>query len=571
MTPRDPASSKLSAFVRKLARPLFERAEAAQRQHMHRSLGIERLEQRELLAFAITGPANGILTITNDGNAEMCDFVHNNVGNIYFINSGGAAINIAGATGAAATAPAGGFAFAVNVPDAGIQRVDFVAGAADFAVGVRLAGGGLENPPFNNLSLATAGDLREIRYRGNAGVDNLEFRHANNPNIYFDLDLGAGIGQSLIVDEEAVTVIRFGDVAAASSATVTTESPMTRAALDFSAVTANVNANLNVPVGGLLATWSSGANTMSVNLAAASNANEISGVHGGTGDDTLIANANGNLLIGGLGNDTLIGGAGNDQLNATFDFSPAFAGNNNTANLAALGANSLRGLLGPNTVIDLAASQMLIGQYTPAIQTAIQGPGGVASAALFGKFAPFNFGRGQGFVEADGVWTNDDFGEDFALANNVVPATNSSDLLIGGAGDDGLYGFNATSVTAQGQGGTDVMSTNTGGLASSYDGGDQDDLIIGSNGSTVQGGSGNDTINWVNNPANTALSRAVGGTGNDTLNLDGILNIVIDASEGNDTVRMNNDSTISLLFNNSTVFTLLPVNALGSVQKIKRS
>lgn len=381
-----------------------------------------------------------------------------------------------------------------------------------------------------DLSAATA--LRTVNYVGSDQDDDINLSAANNANAYYNVDHKAGTGQTLQVPAAGVVVATFRDVATASGLTITTNAANSKVALNFKAVTTDVSANLSTTDNGQVASYTN----MQVTLAGS--ASTITGVYGGKGNDTLIGNAQDNVLIGFDGNDTLIGNGGNDQLNANRDFSPSMPGAANVAGVATVSNTSVL------DVSDFAAINTAFG--------AVPGQSATA-AALFGKFGFFSFGEGVAALGGAAALNSTGLGADFTTANALTAAA-SVDTLVGGDGNDGHYGFNNARVTATGGAGSDVFSTNTAGLASTYDGGDGSDLLIGAAGFTLLGGDGDDNLSFAvadANAAQTNQSTASGGTGNDTIGA-AFRNITIDAGQGVDAVTLGNFDDVVLVFNTVT-------------------
>ncbi len=437
----------------------------------------------------------------------------------------------------------------------------------------------------NQFTLTTGSDLltaslRQLSYTGtDAGagdfVDLQGFTNGagslvTNPNLYSKIDLrGAAVGvaafDGLDLPAAGVVVVAFQDTAAVGTVTLldTTRATVnTHVAFDFAPVTSNVQVNLNAvsPIVGLFAgTQVASFTNVSVNLLAnGSTAGRVIAVRGGTGNDNLVGNDEGNLMLGGGGNDILIGNGGNDQLTATRDFSPAIAGQvtNGVATVTAA------------TVVNLTLFGTASGQVSAANGTTT---GALTASALYAAFGRFNFGEGAAFLTNTVVTGG--LAADFLTANGISGGANAEDKLFGGAGNDGLYGFNNTAATCFGEGGNDVASSNTNALPATMDGGDGDDLMIaGVTGFTMLGGAGADTFQFV--PGNpTAVNTVIGGPGNDTFQT-AIQRVTLDAGDGADTFNVPTgnagitDDRSVILISNSTTLVALP--ALLQVQKVTR-
>ncbi|HEY1710932.1 MAG TPA: calcium-binding protein [Rhizomicrobium sp.] len=219
---------------------------------------------------------------------------------------------------------------------------------------------------------------------------------------------------------------------------------------------------------------------------------------GGTGDDTLSSGYGGqNTLIGGNGNDTITSNGGT----ATID-----GGAGDDAIYAVVGPNgfgAIDGGSGNDTLyIDAGNSEL-----------------GIRDA------------HGKGTITVDGVASSFSGIETFHITNGWI-----GNLTLGD-GDDVISGMLSGSNVLNGGGGNDVIDQrNTLG----YDvmiGGSGDDTIYG--GDFVQkiyGGSGDDTISALNASDNGdgQISLIKGGSGDDTIASAGFANI--DGGTGNDVV-----------------------------------
>jgi len=401
------------------------------------------------------------------------------------------------------------------------------------------------NGAFNGLTT-----LRFVQLVHTGGAYNDDHSGVTNTNLTIREQFGTGTS-TYTASAAAVNIVQFGDAAATSNVTLNNLAATTLTALDFgsgffkgpgatqggtliSALPGNVNGIALLATGtvstdvvaNLASTTSLVAqyNNVNVNVGTPGAAQFIQAVYGGKANDLLTGNDSANLLIGGDGNDTIIGKAGNDQLNASRAFDPSIR--NDRTQLPTLLAQ-----VNANTQVSATAK------------------------ALASQFFAFDFGEGPSFLQGGYNFTND-----FNLANAIVGPT-TSDLLQGGGGNDGLFGFNGAAVTALGEGGDDIFSSNfqlSGALnpASTYLGGDGADFLVGAVGSTIDGGAGADNLSFVvqNTSAIGPLSRATGGTENDTISA-GFRNVVVDASENTDAVTIANFAENTLIYNNTTFIT----------------
>lgn len=484
-------------------------------------LGVEQMEDRSTPAVTVNfSNATGIATITNDATTSQ--------GVTLGLVAGKLEVNAtADLTGAQVTGDATFNAGTKNadIPLATVKVINLTGTGAKFF-----------DVTANDLSAFTA--LRTVNYTGGDLDDRIDLTAANAANVYWNVNHGKGTSQTLKVPATGVVVATFGDVGTASDVAITTNAANSKVALSFKGVTTAVSANLTVGAGGSVASYTN----MNVTLAAGGDSTKIVGVYGGKGNDTLIGNDVGNILIGGDGNDTIVGNGGDDQLNANRDFAPSMPGATNTAGVAVVTSTSV---LDVSTFAAIAAAN---GAVTGASPTA---------SALYTSFGFFSFGEGVAALGGAAGVNSTSLGADFTTAN-AITATASNDTLIGGDGADGHYGFNNARVAATGGIGNDVFSTNTNGLVSTFDGGDGNDFITGAAGFTLLGGAGDDELSFVvadPNATQANQSTASGGPGNDTIRA-AFKNVTVDAGEGTDPlVSVSNDPTVALVRNGTTVLT----------------
>jgi hypothetical protein len=518
---------------------------------------LEPLEERTVPTVTLTGPdANGIASITNDATAETIRIdTTTNAGNITVTTTTNPPVNGGGWTIAANTGK-----ISVN----GIRELNITSTTS------------LLNMVVNDMS--GAAPLREIVYTGGATTNpvvNLgqttfnpvagfnATAKTNNPNIYYDILLGGG-NTAFGASDSGVTVLNFIDTATNVTTTIQPDATNTKFALNFKALSSKVTVNLNANPGAQVASYTN----ESINLAAGSNANNITGVVGTNQNDTLIGNDQANILLGLGGSDTIISNGGNDELAADRDFSPALAGTPTAVASGGFVNVVTRG----KTIVDLTTFANISAQFLAANTANGNSAGAQVASALYNSFGFFNFGEGVAATNNGGNVTSASAAADFNTANGIVPAAASKDTLIAGDGNDGLYGFNGTAVTARCGSGNSVFSANTGALPSTYIGGAGFVTMIGAPGFTLQAGSGGSNMSFaVANVAATQplVSFAIGGAGNDTITA-GFKNVTVDAGQGTDTVTIANDPSNVLIFNAETQFVGTPLSGLGLVQKAQR-
>lgn len=496
-------------------------------------LGVEEVENR--VVPTVTAAVNGSTLLLVNDNASDEGIVIDTTTNAGFITISKGATATNNITAGAGTVAAGTGA---KVAVGGITAITLRTDATKFL-----------DLKVNDISGATA--LKQVVYTGSdsAAGDVIDLSAGNNANVYYNFALKGG-PDSFKAPNTGVAVLVFSNQGTANSnLTLTPSATNSKLALDFRTVTTALNVNLAANAGTQIANYTN----QTVTLAAGSDASKVTGVYGGLGNDSITGNDQANILIGGTGNDTLIGNGGNDELAATRDFSPAIAGTV-TNGVATFDPQAV----GNTVVLDLSKFSTASTQFNGVSDVS------QTSKDLYTAFGFFNFGEGGSFAANGTV----NFANDFTAAN-ATGAPQSDDFLFGGGGNDGLFGFNNARVSAEGQDGNDVFSSNT--LArsgSSYNGGAGADLLVGAFGFLLTGGDDNDTLTFVGGDA-TQFTNAIGGAGDDSLAFNaGARNLTVDASQGNDTISA--DATANSATNVAVVSAATNVNALAGVPLIQR-
>lgn len=452
-----------------------------------KKLRVEQLEGRELLTINIITAdvlTTGILRVLNDATGE------------------GVALAVNGANLRFTTNPNNVFIDGVDqgakmgdIPFANVKAIDF-----------RTNLGAFLNLTVNDIALATP--LRQITYAGSNDAlgETVDLSAANNPRIYYNVDMRGGVDQ-LTLPLQGVTVVSFSDVADANAGglllvppaapPVSTPAIPYGVAFDFRAVTTDVHVDLKLT--SALLTPIANYTNYAVVLPPGTTAAAIRAVVGGAGKDVLIANDQGNLLVGGAGDDRMFGGNGADQLNATRDFSPALAG----TDAGGVISHPLIGANPPTSFVDLglfAAANASFATNNPNVF----GQTGAVAAQLYQNSGFFNFGEGRAFI-ADGI-TPKSILDDFMTANGI-PGPVTTDYLFGSSGTDGLYGFNNASIIAFGEGGDDVFSSNALPGASKYDGGLGTNFYFAAILTTINASQGTNDVIDVNDDASNVVIR----------------------------------------------------------------
>jgi Ca2+-binding RTX toxin-like protein len=302
----------------------------------------------------------------------------------------------------------------------------------------------------------------------------------------------------------------------------------------------------------------------------------IDSIEGGDGNDFLYdVSGIGNTLNGGLGDDAIIagigsqvdGGDGYDDLilnytgqfaitaQLTFDAMGGGFGADGTLiqhieSLAFLGSDG-------SDVIDATAttySNTLLGNGGG--DTLL---GGSNQDGLEGSVGDDLLAGGAG-DDALGMNYFNEEGQDTLLGgsgNDQLNAGAGNDSLDGGSDDDYLYGGDDRDTLNGGTGqdylfggeGIDSLEGGTGndflydtaGIGNILQGGDGDDTLVGSTGSTIDGGAGIDelTIDYagqVGAVANIILNSAGNGTGANGITIQNIELFTLDGSDGNDSI-----------------------------------
>ena len=214
----------------------------------------------------------------------------------------------------------------------------------------------------------------------------------------------------------------------------------------------------------------------------------VENVTGSSYNDTLVGDANANVLSGGAGNDVLSGGAGNDTLDG------------------GTGDDTLDGGAGTDTAIYSGASAAVNVDLSTGKAT-----GGAGNDTL------------TGIESVTGSSYNDTLVGDGGV--NMLSGGAGDDILRGGAGNDTLDGGTGND-TLDGGAGMDTATYSSAAAAVNVD------LSAG----TATGGAGNDTITGIENVTGSSYNDTlVGDAGNNVLS-GGSGNDVIDGGAGNDTL-----------------------------------
>jgi Ca2+-binding RTX toxin-like protein len=206
---------------------------------------------------------------------------------------------------------------------------------------------------------------------------------------------------------------------------------------------------------------------------------DIEGLTGGSGADTLQGDGQANLLAGGLGNDILEGRLGNDTLYGEDGLDSLYGGDGDDLLDGGVGNDRLEGGSGNDRLLGGDGNDLLYG--------------GDAEDVLEGR-----------------------------LGDDMLFGGLGNDLLDGGAGNDRLEGGSGLD-TILGGDGNDLL----------YGDDDSDWLDGGIGNDTLYGGTGDDSLD-----GGTGSDRLEGGLGNDLYIIDVAGDVVVEAAgAGTDTVR----------------------------------
>lgn len=242
-------------------------------------------------------------------------------------------------------------------------------------------------------------------------------------------------------------------------------------------------------------------------------------MRGNGGNDTIYGGSMADWLTGGDGHDKLIGGAGNDRLigDRTDDTAP---GGNDTLD-GGVGADKMEGGKGNDLYyVDNAGDQVVekVGEGTDLVIATVSHTlaANVENLTLQGLTGMVGGGNALANTIVGGLGNDSLYGMDgndkvyASVGNDLVGGSNGNDLLRGESGNDTLYG-DANNDTLDGGTGSDYLD---GGIGNdSLIGGADNDLLSGGTGDDVMdGGDGYDTLQ-----GGAGTDTLTGGAGNDWL------------------------------------------------------
>lgn len=278
----------------------------------------------------------------------------------------------------------------------------------------------------------------------------------------------------------------------------------------------------------------------------------IENATGGSGDDTLIGNDAGNLLVGNAGNDTLNGGEGNDTLDGGAGDDSLDAGDGNDTIIYTSGQDSIDGGAGSDWLDLRSLAQQVVGSLqTQTFSAASFSLQNIENLLLSDAGGMIEGSDGDNTIIAgignDTVSLLDgDDSIDAGGGDDYVVLGNGNDSADGGAGHDllSIGGNSSPSYTVDLEAGTATASNGEVDRFTDFEvigTGDADDTIFGSTGNDDVGGGAGDDIYFLNGGDDRAYGGSgadeiFGGAGNDTL-LGDMGTDTINGGVGDDTLE----------------------------------
>ncbi len=235
------------------------------------------------------------------------------------------------------------------------------------------------------------------------------------------------------------------------------------------------------------------------------------GLFGGTGNDRLYGQNGNDLMDGGEGNDRLYGGVGDDILTG------------------GAGSDRLYGQAGADQLMGGDGNDYL---YFDGDDTRVDGGAGYDYAIALGN-QDVTLDMAASFIErARGANGNDVLDGSGLTAAALIQGGNGHDTILGGSGNDRLYGQNGNDLVDGGAGNDRLYGQNgddrlMGGVGNDrlYGGSGGDDLQGGDGNDRLYGGSGDDVLAGGAGSdrlyGQAGADQLMGGDGNDYLYFDG--------------------------------------------------
>jgi hypothetical protein len=419
---------------------------------------LEALEDRTVPAGTLTATFAGTtLTVAAVGDAgETINFG---------IAAGALTINSTVDNITAAAPLTGGGTMSVTLPAANTATLTkiVVTGDSTSSVSVENTNKGV-NLTATNLPALTELDVFEAATNGNT----IDYSSATK-NIYTLVSFGGGTGNTFKPNPSGVNIVQFGQITTAASLNINTTTalkPTTTTVtasgnsytvttggvlgLDFRnsqpAGTNGVSVNLKAGANGTIAGYANGANTSTVT---ATDPTAVTAVVGSVGNDNIVGNDKGDLLIGFGGTDTITGGNGNNEMYAVLDTTPAYGGTVGTV-LGQPGV--LQQSATSTTNIDPSKITTLASAFATAANTASFTQTSIINTL---SYIAFNFGNGVSFLNG-----SINLATDLTNATNATPTvTGVTDLLFTGSGSNSIFGFAGVHITANAAGGNNNVGS----------------------------------------------------------------------------------------------------------------
>ncbi len=271
-------------------------------------------------------------------------------------------------------------------------------------------------------------------------------------------------------------------------------------------------------------------------------------MYGGDGNDVMYAgDADDNWLYGGAGEDTIYGGTGSESMDGGSGNDMLYAGAGNDSVVGGDGDDYMQGEQGDDTLYGGDGADTFGTSSGAGNDTIYGGSGGndrdrirfVSSDDVTVTFT----GDEQGTYSQNGGTAQGSFEDieeiETGAGNDTInmAASNSSQTVYSGAGDDSITGGGGDDLVYAGDGSDSV--TGGGGADLIYGGAGADTLTGGTGNDTLYGGDGDDSLSG--EAGDDALfggegsDQIDGGTGNDTIE-GGAGNDSITGGSGNDTI-----------------------------------
>ena len=259
---------------------------------------------------------------------------------------------------------------------------------------------------------------------------------------------------------------------------------------------------------------------------------------GGEGNDILLGRGGNDVLLGGAGNDTLTGGAGDDRMfggdgNDRLVWNPGdgsdrFEGGDGIDTAEVNGAAASE-----NFTVTAAGDRVDFERVSPA-------PFSIDIGST--ENLAVNMGAGDDTFTASGDLASlISIRVDGGAGNDTIHGSNGADTLLGGAGDDALFGDDGNDFI-DGNQGADTASLGAGDDVFLWDPGDGSDKVDGGAGfdeMLFNGAAGAETFTLSADAGGALFTRNVGTI---TMDLASVEKVTVNALGGADTINVNDPS-----------------------------